>query len=136
MMRPGTLLRLLLLALLLAAPLMAWAEEPVPEEYGKDEFSPLLRDLRRGEIILFGSFPFTLFLTFEVYDFYRYASHDWAREYSPWPFRSPGAAPYEPEEAVGVLVTAVSLSALLALADFVIGKIREQRAENPPPDRH
>jgi hypothetical protein len=105
---------------------------PVPEPYGEEEFSPFLKALRRGEIILFGSFPISLFLTFEVYDLGRYFANDRQLEYAPWPFRPPNAAEYSPMEKVGVLVTAVSISLAVAVADYLIGRIRAKRAARGP----
>jgi hypothetical protein len=99
-----------------------------PEEYGKEEFSPFLKALRRGEIILFGSLPISLFLTFEAYDLGRFLINDRRLEYAPWPFRPPNAAQYSKEETIGILVTAVSVSLVLAVADYVVGRIVAKRA--------
>jgi hypothetical protein len=131
------LLAALLLALLSvgAAAQSEEAEEHVPEPYGEQEFSPAARSLRRAEIILFGSLPLTLFLSLEVYDFYRFARNDWDFAYAPFPLRPPAAAGYEVRESAGVLLGAVTVSALLALADYMIGRVRERRAEDPDPHR-
>ncbi len=99
-----------------------------PEEYEKEEFSPFLKALRRGEIILFGSLPISLFVTFEAYDLGRFFTHDRRLEYAPWPFRPPNAEPYSKEETIGVLVTAVSISLALAVADYLVGRIVAKRA--------
>jgi hypothetical protein len=102
------------------------------EEYGEEEFSPFLRGLRRGEIIMLGSFPITLFLTLEVYDIYRYIDNIGSSElyrYTPWPVRSPDPAPYNSGEIAGILLTAVTASLLIAVADAVVGRIREKHTE-------
>jgi hypothetical protein len=99
-----------------------------PEEYEEEEFSRSLKALRRGEIILFGSLPLTLFLCYEVYDIYRWFANDRQPQYRPWPLRSADAAAYESWETAGVLVSAVSLSLTLALTDYLIGKALEHRA--------
>lgn len=107
-----------------------------PEEYKEEEFSPGLRALRRGEVVLFGSLPLTLFFSYEVYDIYRFFANDRLPEYAPWPVRRPDAVPYTEWETVGVLVTAVSLSLTLALTDYLIGKALERRAaKRRSPDR-
>jgi hypothetical protein len=111
-----------------AFPLFCQEQEQVPEEYDKQEFSPFLRDLRRAEIIMLGTLPLTLFLSLEVYDFYRYADHDWDRAYAPWPFRAPGAEPYSRNENLGVFIGALSASLLIAVADYTVGKIKANRA--------
>ena len=90
--------------------------DPVP--YGADEFPPWLRDVRRGEIIFFGSLPFTLLLTTLGYQ-----TVDYLNERSG----------LNPEEAVWgnlteddrktVLVASLSSALVIALVDFFIGKI-------------
>jgi len=127
---PGLIfLALLVLALPVAAQ-QAGAGDGEPEEYKEEEFSPFLRNLRRAEIVMFGSFPITLFLTLEVFDIYRYIDHysdpDLYR-YTPWPIRSADPAPYERREIAGILVSAVSASMLIAVADYIIGKAKENR---------
>ena len=99
-----------------------------PEEYEEEEFGPGLKALRRGEIILFGSFPLTLFLSYEAYDIYRFFANDMLPQYRPWPARPPDAVVYQDWETTGVLVTAVSLSLAMALTDYLIGKALERRA--------
>ncbi len=99
-----------------------------PAEYDKEEFSPALKALRRGEIILFGSFPISLFITFEAYDLGRFFINDRRLEYAPWPFRPPNAAQYSTEETIGILATAVSISLVLAIADYLVGRIVAKRA--------
>ncbi len=99
-----------------------------PEEYKDEEFSRGLKALRRGEVILFGSFPLTLFLSFETYDIYRFFANGRQPQYRPWPARPPDAVVYQDWETAGVLITAVSLSLTLALTDFLIGKASERRA--------
>jgi hypothetical protein len=107
-----------------------------PEEYKDEEFSRGLKALRRGEIILFGSFPLTLFLSYETYDIYRYFANDRLPQYRPWPARPPDAVAYQDWETAGVLISAVSLSLSLALTDYLVGKIRERRtAKHRSPDR-
>ena len=108
------------------------AESTEPQEYVQDEFSPFLRDLRRGEIIMLGSLPLTLFLTLEVFDIYRFIDNYGTSEsykYGFWPIRSPDPEPYSSGEIAGIVVTALSASALIALADFIIGKIKQKRPE-------
>lgn len=98
-----------------------------PEPYTEDEFPPWMRKLRRGEIILIGSFPFTFFLSNIGTQLYRYAANDFAQEYSPALIGGGQQTPYSDQEKLAVIVTAVSISAAVALADFIIGEILEKR---------
>jgi hypothetical protein len=124
-----------LLALALWAPAGGYGQTNEPEPYRPEEFPKVLQDLRRGEIILIGSFPFTLFLSLEVFDFYRFAINDWAPEYAPWPFRSPASPDYSAAEKGWILLSALSASAVLAIADYVVGRIVERRAQGSSPRR-
>jgi hypothetical protein len=99
-----------------------------PKEYEKEEFPPFLRALRRGEIILFGTFPISLFLTFEVYDLGRYFAYGQQLAYAPWPFRPPNAEAYSSEDNRNVLLIAASVSLALAITDYVIGRVIAKRA--------
>ena len=127
---------LLAVVLLLAAPLWAQQQEEQstePVEYGEDEFSPFLRSLRRGEIVMLGSFPITLFLTLEGFDIYRFAvnyGEPDAYRYTFWPYRSADPAPYSSAEITGILVTALSASLLIAVADYFIGRAKQKRPES------
>ena len=98
-----------------------------PEGYSEQEFAPFLRDLRRAEIVILGTFPVTLFLSLEVYDIYRFAASGGAPEYAPWPFRPPGAVGYTGKENLGVLLSALSTSVLIAAADYIVGRVKAKR---------
>ena len=132
---PIARIALVMMVILLSAPL--WAQQgeqqsSEAEEYAEDEFSPLLRSLRRGEIIMLGSFPFTLFLTLEGFDIYRFAVNyrePDAYRYAFWPYRSPDPAPYSSREVTGIIITALSASLLIAVTDYFIGRAREKRPE-------
>ena len=80
------------------------------------------------EIILLGSFPITLFLSLEIYDTYRYIISGGDYLYAPWPFRPPNAAGYDTNENIGIIVSAVSVSLLIAVIDYMIGRRGEKRS--------
>jgi hypothetical protein len=108
------------------------AEEiKVPEPYEEDEFPQWLQDLRRAEIIFFGSLPFTLLISLQGYEITRYFIHDMDPLYTPWPFRSAQAPVYSFEEQMAVIGGAVVLSGLLALTDYIIGRITHREEEEP-----
>lgn len=113
------------------APVPVWAADPVPEEYRPEEFAPWMWKLRRGEIILFGSLPFTLFVVTLGYDGVRYLAHAGdsdAIRYAPWPFRSSNPVAYTTAENVGVAIGVVVCSLAVSVADYLIGEARERRA--------
>jgi hypothetical protein len=110
------------------APAPAPAPTRTPAPYTQDEFPRWLRDLRRAEVIFIGSIPFTMFFTFEGYDTYRYVANGLDPFYAPWPFRPGSAQLYTTQEKTGILVSALSLSLVIAAADYVVGRIHERAA--------
>jgi hypothetical protein len=119
---PGIPVITLLLILLTGT--LAFGQDNEPEEYREDEFSPLLMDLRRGEIIMLGSMPLSIFLAIETYEIYRYTQHYPDRDYAPWPFRRHGGVDFSSEESIGIFISALGFSFLIAAADFIIGKFQ------------
>ena len=107
-----------------------------PEEYDDEEFPPFLRNLRRAEIVMLGTFPMTLFLSLEFYDIYRFAASGGASEYAPWPFRAPGAVGYTGGENLGIFLAAISTSLLITTTDYIIGRIKAKRELEGAPNSH
>ncbi|GHV67840.1 hypothetical protein AGMMS49928_05800 [Spirochaetia bacterium] len=86
------------------------------------------KDLRRAEIVAFGSFPFAMFLSITAMDLYRYSSNDWDIRYAPWPAKPAAAIDMTQDEHLTVLASAVSISLTVALTDFIIVQIRRGKA--------
>ncbi len=101
------------------------------EPYTEDEFPQWARDLRRTEIITFGSLPFVTLSTTIVYSFYRYYAHDFSSDYIPNPLASSSdAANLDSSEQLQILLTSVGISAGLGLFDFVLNKIKYQNKKS------
>jgi len=79
-----------------------------------------LKDLRRGEIVAFGSFPFTFFFTSFAIDTYRTATHNWDTRYAPWPMKSAGAVDMTWNEQALTIGVAAGSSVLIAVIDHLI----------------
>ncbi|MDR2392581.1 MAG: hypothetical protein LBD93_00245 [Treponema sp.] len=90
-------------------------------------FPQWVKDLRRGEIIAFGAFPFTMLFTLTMVDLYRSATHDWDTRYAPWPVKSAGAVDMTRDEQILTLTVAAASSAVIALIDFFI--VHHKRAK-------
>jgi hypothetical protein len=105
-------------------------------------FPQWAKDLRRGEIVAFGSFPFTMFFTTFFMDTRRWIDQNGmdmseeGRRYAPWPLKTAGAVLMTDKEYETTFIMAASLSAAIAIADFVIVQIKRgkarQRAESLP----
>lgn len=133
--------------------LVSQAAEPsatAPEPYKASEFPAWARDLRRFEIISIGVLPFGVFYSAVAFDLCRYlggksigfafsalgtsnpfvvtnvAAFDIA--YAPWPVKSATSYVTSSDEKALILISAVTLSLLVGLADFIILKVQE-RAE-------
>jgi len=103
-------------------------------------FPQWARDLRRFDIITFGSFPFSMLAVTFVTDMFRWYNANGMDfndlRYAPWPLKSAGAVDMTGEEYRRTILLAAGFSAVLALTDFVIVKIRKsnerRRIESRP----
>ena len=106
------------------------------------EFPQWAKDIRRWEIVAFGSYPFTMFTTTFGMDMYRWSQangmdfSDTGRRYAPWPLKSAGAVDMTNKEYETTMIIAASMSAVIAVADLIIVQIKRhkarQRAESLP----
>jgi len=134
---------IILLVMLLLCPFNAFGqsdseaaddtESQEPEPYSDEEFPPWLRKIRRGEVILIGSIPITMLVSNLSVQLYWYAAKDFEEAYSPSIFGGNSQSAYTDDEKKMILrntfITAISLSAAIALSDFIIGEILEKRDE-------
>jgi hypothetical protein len=102
--------------------------DPLLPEEDAPRFPQWAKDLRREEIILFGSFPFTYFLASLAVDINRSSQHPGDPRYYPWIFRSAGGVEMNREERLFTIGIAVGGALLVSLADFVILQIKRNRA--------
>jgi hypothetical protein len=112
-----------IVCLLLFSAIGAMAEEKhVPEPYAPEEFPAWTQDLRRAEIVFFGSLPFTLFFSFEVYDLGQFIASGFDSLEAPWPLRAGSeiGAGYTPAEKGWLIASALTVSLGVAVADFLI----------------
>jgi hypothetical protein len=93
-----------------------------------------VRDLRRAEIIAFGTLPFTIFFSSFFMDLYRSGSHGWDARYMPWPFKSPGAIAMTGDELRTMFTIAISSSVILAVADHFIMRYKRAKLSGGNPD--
>jgi hypothetical protein len=98
-------------------------------QFDTSDFPQWGKDLRRGEIIAFGSFPFTMFTATFFMDTWRCYNNGWDTKYAPWPFKSAGAVDMTNREHEIVMTAAALTSLGLAFADFVIVHIKQRKAE-------
>ena len=121
---------LFIFVLNLALPLGAQSSTTdVNQGFDMTGFPQWTKDLRRAEIIAFGSLPFTLLFSKTVMDTYRSSVNGWDRRYAPWPLTAAGAVGLTQEEYFMTLGFAVGGSIIIALVDHIIIRNRRNRQE-------
>jgi hypothetical protein len=92
------------------------------------------KDMRRWEIVAFGTIPFTMFFSTFAMDMFRWNKANGmeftseGRRYAPWPMKSAGGIVMTSREQETVFIMAAGMSVAIAFADFAIVKIKRARA--------
>lgn len=100
------------------------AGESLPdyEPYEEEEFPRWALDLRRAEVIFFGTLPFTFFTSTLSYDLYRYAVNDFDSNMVPALFGNTTPPVLTNDEKLQIILVSVSLSAILSVLDYLLGE--------------
>ncbi len=119
-----TKLFIIILFLLFLLTGFSYAGDNLPdyEPYEDSEFPQWAKDLRRGEIIFFGTIPFTFFVAGFSYDFYIYASNNYDSTYAPALFGNKTPPILSNTEKLQIIGLSVSLSSFLAILDYILGE--------------
>jgi len=97
-------------------------------------FPQWAKDLRRWNIVSFGSYPFSMFFVNFFYDMYRWNNANGmeftseGRRYAPWPFRSAGAVEKTNAEFKTSLFLAAGVSAAIGIADYLVVRRKRTKA--------
>jgi hypothetical protein len=86
-------------------------------------------DIRRAEVVAFGTIPFTWLIATTVVDLYRSSQQNWDERYLPWPAKSAGAVPMTNDEYLTCIGLTAGLSVGLALVDLIIVNVKRHKAE-------
>lgn len=121
MKKKSIILKILFFSLVLNSAVPAFSEDTSPLEYDNSSMPQGLKDLRRFEIITFGSLPFVTLDTGIVYSGIRWANNGFDSAYSPNPFAT---STYSTEEQMGILLTSIGISVGIALTDYIINLIK------------
>jgi len=101
--------------------------------FNTTNFPQWAKDLRRFDIIAFGSYPFAMFTVSFITDMVRWNdanNMDFSadgRRYAPWPLKSAGAVDWTKDEFEKVIWQAALVAASIAAIDLVIVLIKRNR---------
>lgn len=102
--------------------------------FDTSDFPQWTKDVRRFEIVAFGSFPFAMLTATFAMDTKRWVDAngmDWSdagRRYAPWPLKSAGAVNMSSREQETTMIIAASISVAVAVADLIIVQIKRHKA--------
>ena len=111
---------LLVILMCVAIPSMAQTAGSASTGFDMTGFPQWTKDLRRAEIVAFGSFPFSFFLTSFTIDTVRLFGNSFDMRYAPWPFKAAGAVNMTRQEQSLTIGIAAGISVLIALIDYFI----------------
>lgn len=100
----------------------------VSTEFDTSGFPQWGKDLRRGEIVAFGAFPFAYFFSNFGVDIYRSARHGWDNRYAPWPFKGQDSISKDKDDRILTIGVAAVTSIAIALVDYSIERYKRRRA--------
>ena len=98
-------------------------------QFNMTGFPQWSKDLRRAEIIAFGSFPFAHFFAKFISNSIRFANHGWNMRYAPFPFNSAGTIEPTQSEKFLTLGLAAGGAIIFAAVDYVIVRHKRNRLE-------
>ncbi|MBB6478986.1 hypothetical protein [Spirochaeta isovalerica] len=105
-------------------------ETDIPAPYRPDEFPQWTLDLRRAEIVTFGSFPLSFMVTALVYDLTYLAidSYNYNNDSNLYD-RASFASHRTQDDITRLLLISGGVSLTIGLADFIINKVKQKKAE-------
>ncbi|MDR1803748.1 MAG: hypothetical protein LBQ94_09100 [Treponema sp.] len=98
-------------------------------EFDMTGFPLWAKDLRRGEIVAFGSFPFAYFFANFGFDTYRFFTHGYDRRFAPWPFAPAASVEQTQSEKFLTLGIAAGGAIVIALVDYAIVRYKRNREQ-------
>ena len=120
-MRKFVLTTILIVVFLAQSP----GQEVDYEPYQKDEFPRWAQDLRRFEIVFFGTIPFSFLYTSMGYSLYKYGAHNWDSAYAPAILGNKTPQILMNSEKIQIIYTALGVSFTAAVMDFILGKMSD-----------
>lgn len=98
------------------------------EPYNESAIPQWVKDMRRGEIITLGSWPFTTLMVSLTYSFTMFAANGWDGSYFRNPFSSSGEG-YSFNEIKGILLTSAGISVGIGVTDLIVQIVKREKAK-------
>lgn len=98
------------------------------EPYNEKTMPQWIKDVRRGEIITLGSWPFTTLAVSLTYSLGMYAIHNGDSSYFRNPFSSSGEG-YSFNEIKGILLTSAAISVGIGITDLIVNIVKRENAK-------
>ena len=101
----------------------------LPEPYDPDEYPAWTKKTRRFVVVFVGSYPLSVFFTKLGMDLYTWGYHDFKSDYSPAILGGGGdkSRKMTTGEIKRVTMAALAVSGCVAVADFIIQEIKENK---------
>ncbi len=96
------------------------------EPYNQKTIPQWVKDMRRGEIITLGSWPFTTLLVSFSYSMGMFALHGGDSSYFKNPFSSSGDG-YSYSEIKGILLTSAAISVGIGITDLIVNIVKREK---------
>ena len=96
------------------------------EPYNQKTIPQWVKDMRRGEIITLGSWPFTTLMVSLSYSLGMFAIHNWDSSYFRNPFSSSGEG-YSFNEIEGILLTSAAISVGIGVTDLIVQIVKREK---------
>jgi hypothetical protein len=132
--KPQYLSKMLICCILLLTHLALFGQSSTkinttPDPWTKEEFPQWAHDVRRAEIVAFGSLPFTFFISTLVMDSVRYANNNWDSRYAPWPLKGAGAIDMTEDEKVQTFLFGCIGAIGVSLIDQIIIQVKRNQVK-------
>ena len=101
--------------------------------FDTSNFPQWAKDVRRFDIIAFGSFPFSMFFVSFAIDMVRWGNangfdmSEQGRRYAPWPAKSAGAIEMTNDDYTQLILISAGVSVGIALLDLLIVNIKRNK---------
>lgn len=112
-------------------------ETDVPAPYRPDEFPKWTLDLRRAEIVTFGSLPISFMLTALVYDVAYLTVDSVNYENNPDLYERASFGSHRTQDDItNLILISGGVSLVIGLTDFIINKVKVSKAEREEQERN